>query len=346
MATKNTNAPIVNDTLIDWVIKEEGFLDKPTNIGDGKITLGSGLTAQKWRDKYRKNDNKWTKQDNRAAVREELESRKRWAEDTIPNWENLPDDTKRAMLSYKYNYDFDAKNSPKLFSAMKSGDYIEAVRQMDATSKDPKFKKGLQERRNREQAWGLGALIGSNTPIYQEALPIVEYPDNTRVFNPYTPLFENALSRPALVPTNPTTNYVEARQAEPEEWQQDDALAAFKMLERAKNYRDSMLWENQPELPQREYNPTEAPYLVTRYDEGGQLEKKKTWDELSVKEKADMMRVAVENGITSLSEIKDKYDEFAEGGNTEDDVVLPEQVGFIYKGPTPLIWGYSLSKKQ
>ena len=151
MATKNTNAPIVNDTLIDWVIKEEGFLDKPTNIGDGKITLGSGLTAQQWRDKYRKNGNKWTKQDNRAAVREELESRKRWAEDTIPNWENLPDDTKRAMLSYKYNYDFTANNSPKLFEAMRSGDYIEAVRQMDATSKDPKFKKGLQERRNREQ---------------------------------------------------------------------------------------------------------------------------------------------------------------------------------------------------
>lgn len=38
------------------------------------------------------------------------------------------------------------------------------------------------------------------------------------------------------------------------------------------------------------------------------------WDDLSMREKAEMMRVAVSNGITTLPEIKQAYNEFAEGG--------------------------------
>lgn len=41
----------------------------------------------------------------------------------------------------------------------------------------------------------------------------------------------------------------------------------------------------------------------------------KNWSELSMREKADMMKVAVKNGITNLSSIKAKYNEFAEGGS-------------------------------
>jgi len=40
----------------------------------------------------------------------------------------------------------------------------------------------------------------------------------------------------------------------------------------------------------------------------------KLWDDLSMREKAEMMRVAVSNGITTLPEIKQAYNEFAEGG--------------------------------
>ena len=45
----------------------------------------------------------------------------------------------------------------------------------------------------------------------------------------------------------------------------------------------------------------------------------KTWDDLSIKEKADIMGVAISNGITTLPEIKAKYNEFAEGGELSDD---------------------------
>lgn len=39
------------------------------------------------------------------------------------------------------------------------------------------------------------------------------------------------------------------------------------------------------------------------------------WDSLSIREKADMMKAAIRNGITTLPEIKQAYNEFAEGGN-------------------------------
>ena len=43
-------------------------------------------------------------------------------------------------------------------------------------------------------------------------------------------------------------------------------------------------------------------------------EPKTAWENLSMREKAAMIKVAVGNGITNLQEIKDKYNEFAEGG--------------------------------
>ena len=44
------------------------------------------------------------------------------------------------------------------------------------------------------------------------------------------------------------------------------------------------------------------------------LEKSKIWDDLSLDEKSEMMKVAIRNGITDLSTIRQKYNEFADGG--------------------------------
>ena len=44
------------------------------------------------------------------------------------------------------------------------------------------------------------------------------------------------------------------------------------------------------------------------------------WDELSMAEKAEMIGVAVRNGITNLNDIRDRYNEFAEGGSKEEVV--------------------------
>ena len=62
---------------------------------------------------------------------------------------------------------------------------------------------------------------------------------------------------------------------------------------------------------------TPRPWQVNRfpskYDEGGYLDED-TWDNLSMRDKAEMMRVAIANGITTLPEIRQAYNEFAKGG--------------------------------
>ena len=40
----------------------------------------------------------------------------------------------------------------------------------------------------------------------------------------------------------------------------------------------------------------------------------KKWEELTLPEQAAMMKVAVQNGIYNLHDIRQKYNEFAEGG--------------------------------
>lgn len=68
---------------------------------------------------------------------------------------------------------------------------------------------------------------------------------------------------------------------------------------------------------QSTYNPSrfESPKFVPKYkfyDEGGYLDN--TWDSLSMADKAEMIKVAVANGITTLPEIRSAYNEFAKGG--------------------------------
>jgi len=43
---------------------------------------------------------------------------------------------------------------------------------------------------------------------------------------------------------------------------------------------------------------------------------KTAWDSLSMLEKSEMMKVAIRNGITDLKTIREKYNEYAEGGDT------------------------------
>ena len=70
----------------------------------------------------------------------------------------------------------------------------------------------------------------------------------------------------------------------------------------------------------------------------------RNWDSLSLKEKSEMMKVAIINGYTNLHDIKAKYNEFADGGglNASDttereDVTQTEKVGGAssYIGGTP-----------
>ena len=214
-----------DDDLVDWIIREEGFNSKPENIGDGKITLGSGLTNPKWHKLYRQRGNRWSAADNRAAVAEEVANRRRWAEKNIPNWDTLPTSSQKALLSYKYNYDFNQANSPKLFKALADSNLVEAARQIDATSKDPKFIKGLTDRRTREQQWFLSDVSPKTTII-----PIPTYPEpavSTAIYNPYIQQSQNQPIPTKMIPNG----YVEAHRLTPSEERKNNLLKSWETIQ-------------------------------------------------------------------------------------------------------------------
>jgi len=63
----------------------------------------------------------------------------------------------------------------------------------------------------------------------------------------------------------------------------------------------------------------------TKFSEGGSLND--YWNNLPMKEKAEMMRVAISNGITTLPEIKEAYNKFAEGG-AKDKWTMEDEAGY------------------
>lgn len=67
---------------------------------------------------------------------------------------------------------------------------------------------------------------------------------------------------------------------------------------------------------------------TVRWAEGGFLKPKDAWDALSMKNKADMIGIAVKHGITTLSDIREKYNEFAEGGNTEEPWTMQDEANY------------------
>lgn len=202
-----------DEDVVDWIIREEGFSPSPIDIGDGKTTLGSGLTDKKWIDQYNKSG-KWTSEQNKRAVREEVANRRKWAESAIPNWDSLPTSSQKALLSYKYNFDFTPRNSPKLFKALSDSDLNEAARQINATSKNSKFKKGLEARRQREQQWFLQD-VQKRPAIQPIDLNYYEQPVSTRVYNPHVVRETAPRVTPIMVPAN--GNYVETRRMTPAE---------------------------------------------------------------------------------------------------------------------------------
>lgn len=73
-----------------------------------------------------------------------------------------------------------------------------------------------------------------------------------------------------------------------------------------------------PNLPMTDYKDREYKFPMA-FSEGGFLQPRDAWDRLSMYEKAEMMKVAVKNGIYNLNDIRQKYNEFAEGGSKEEE---------------------------
>ena len=76
------------------------------------------------------------------------------------------------------------------------------------------------------------------------------------------------------------------------------------------------------------YSPEIKSYMKKHnlHDKGGYLNK--TWGSLSLADKAEMIKVAVANGIITLPEIRQAYNKFAEGGGLNDGDDLTKLGGF------------------
>lgn len=79
----------------------------------------------------------------------------------------------------------------------------------------------------------------------------------------------------------------------------------------------------------KEESPEDYDYLMKKINRknnsnafGGSLNS--SWDSLSYRDKAEMMKVAIANGITSLPEIKSAYNEYAKGGKMNDWTIEDE----------------------
>lgn len=247
-----------DNDLIDFIIQEEGFLDKPTNIGDGKITIGSGLTDKRWIDLYKKRGNKWSKEDNRFAVGQEVANRRKWAETNVPYWSELPDTAQKALLSYKYNYDFNERNSPLMYKALRAKDYDTVALEMNATNKNPKFAKGLAARRKREQDWfKSGFEVSQVKPVLeQQDAPqdntryLYAPQDNTSINNSIRKFFDATIPKPLMQPI--PNRYVKVSYS-PEYQVQQNALNALHRLGNMIRYTRDSDWMRKP-APLRFYN--------------------------------------------------------------------------------------------
>ena len=188
------------ENFVDSVIREEGFLTSPRDIGDGKMTVGSGLTAQKWIDQYNKKGN-WSASDNRHAVKEELRNTEGWLRSTFPNYDQLPESAKYVLMDIGYNVGpgtLSAKKSPRFVRAVRSGNWQEAMRQMDWGNSDPKFGKGLRDRNSRRQkAWADAFNLSNPVIPVQEITPYIAKPVSTAI----RPIIKEEQTIPAYDPT-------------------------------------------------------------------------------------------------------------------------------------------------
>ena len=133
------------DHTVPFLEKYEGFEDSTYLDGKGIPTIGYGFT-----DPALVNKGKMTRSEANIRLRQELINRDKFLT-KLKNWDKLSEGSKTALRSYYYNYPAGFKDTTKFMKAWNSGNYAEAIRQVDAGMND-KANRGLRTRRLAEQA--------------------------------------------------------------------------------------------------------------------------------------------------------------------------------------------------
>ena len=90
---------------------------------------------------------------------------------------------------------------------------------------------------------------------------------------------------------------------------------------------DEVLSKPKPDkIPLQRFGENQYVSKFKLHDDGGYLDGN-PWNSLSMRDKAEMMRVAIANGITALPEIRQAYNEFAKGGKM-NNWTMQDEAGY------------------
>ena len=147
----------VDDNTLDFIINHEGFQDTlGKDIGNGQTFIGSGLSRKKDIEQF-KRTGRWTREDNRNAVRDVVQSNRPGIRKIFgTTYDTLTPGQKMVLDDIAFNIGVGAlaEKSPKFVSAVLSGNMEEAKRQMDWGNKQ--FKGSIVRNSHRQSAWGDG----------------------------------------------------------------------------------------------------------------------------------------------------------------------------------------------
>lgn len=122
-------------TAEDFITQYEGFEPEVYQKNGDVPTIGYGTTDPKWIKKGR-----ITKQQGRQAMQEYLTAARPVIRKYIKNYDRLPDSAKIVVDDIFYNIgEGNLRKSPKFLNAINSGNWNEAVRQMDWDNNKPGF---------------------------------------------------------------------------------------------------------------------------------------------------------------------------------------------------------------
>ena len=135
--------------IIDYIKKTEAFRDKWYKDGNGIDTIGYGFTGSKVKKLF---PNGITKEQADKYFADSINRRIQILAKDTPNWNNLSQQQRDALLSYHYNVGEGSyrNNHPKLQEALRKQDWENVMLNMDAGYNDKK-NPGLRTRRDYER---------------------------------------------------------------------------------------------------------------------------------------------------------------------------------------------------
>ena len=153
--------------IIDYIKKTEAFRDKWYKDGNGIDTIGYGFTGSKVKKLF---PNGITREQADKYFADSINRRVQILAKDTPNWNNLSQQQRDALLSYHYNVGESSyrNNHPKLQEALKKQDWENVMLNMDAGYNDKK-NPGLRTRRDYERQLFRSGINSSSTGDKEKA---------------------------------------------------------------------------------------------------------------------------------------------------------------------------------